>query len=83
MRSLTSSATLAINKHSNALIAAGKHVYKLGLGQSPFPVPEEVVASLREHTEEKTYLPVAGLLELREAVAGYHQRVDGVSVVAD
>ncbi|MCK5800658.1 MAG: aminotransferase class I/II-fold pyridoxal phosphate-dependent enzyme [Deltaproteobacteria bacterium] len=80
VRSLKSSATLAINERSNALIASGRHVIKLGLGQSPFPVPEEVVAALRERAEEKAYLPVAGLWELREAVAGYHRRVDGVAV---
>ena len=43
VRSLKPSATLKINEESNQLIAQGKSVIKLGLGQSPFPVPEVVV----------------------------------------
>lgn len=38
---LKPSATLVINERSNALVAAGKKVYKLGFGQSPFPVIEK------------------------------------------
>ena len=49
IRSLKPSATLLINERSNALIQAGRKVYKLGLGQSPFPVPEPVVEALRLH----------------------------------
>ena len=51
---LKPSATLAINEHSNELIKKGRKVYKLGFGQSPFPVPEEVVQTLRDHAHEKT-----------------------------
>ena len=39
---LPPSATLAINERSDALIAEGRKVFKLGLGQSPFPVPGPV-----------------------------------------
>lgn len=66
---LTASATLAINEHTNRLIAGGQDVIKFGLGQSPFPVPEPLVDALRRHAREKDYLPVAGLPALREAVA--------------
>jgi aspartate aminotransferase len=52
-------------------------VYKLGLGQSPFPVPVSVVERLQAHAHEKDYLPVKGLRELRESVAAYHQRRAG------
>lgn len=76
---LSPSATLAIQERSNALIAAGRTVFKLGLGQSPFPVPLPVVEALREHAAEKDYLPVRGLHELRAAVARYHRLRDGVS----
>ncbi|MFQ6673830.1 MAG: pyridoxal phosphate-dependent aminotransferase, partial [Fidelibacterota bacterium] len=53
-------------------------VCRLGLGQSPFPVPEPVVEALREHAHEKAYLPVEGLPGLREGVARFHQRKDQV-----
>lgn len=74
VRGLSPSATVAINERSDALRARGVQVYKLGLGQSPFPVPPTVVAALREHAARKEYLPVRGLPELREAVAGFYRR---------
>jgi aspartate aminotransferase len=72
------SATLAINERSDALRSGGKTVYKCGLGQSPFPVPTEVVNTLKLHAHEKDYLPVKGLPALREAVADFHRRKDHV-----
>ena len=66
---LKPSATLLINERSQKLIKQGKKVYKLGFGQSPFPVPEEVVLELQQHAAIKDYLPVKGLPALRQAVA--------------
>ena len=83
VRGMKQSATVAINERSNALIAQGRSVYKLGLGQSPFPVAAPVVEALREHAHEKDYLPVCGLAALREAVAAYHERTDGVERTGD
>lgn len=77
------SATLAINERSAELEGLGKKVYRLGLGQSPFPVPDVVVEELRKHAHQKDYLPVAGLLGLREAVAAYHKRRDDLNVSAE
>ena len=71
------SATLAINEHSARLQREGHSVYRMGLGQSPFPVPESVVEALRNHAHQKDYLPVRGLQALRESVASYHERVNG------
>ena len=39
IRGMKPSATVSINEHSNKLLAEGRNIYKLGLGQSPFPVP--------------------------------------------
>ena len=78
VRGMRPSATVAINEHSNALIAAGRTVYKLGLGQSPFPVPPTVVEALRQHAHRKEYMPVRGLAELRRAVAEFHRRRAGL-----
>lgn len=74
VRGLRPSATVAINERSNALIAAGRTVYKLGLGQSPFPVPTSVVEALRDHAARKEYMPVRGHAPLRAAVAEFHRR---------
>lgn len=82
IRALVPSATLAINERSLALIKAGKKVFRFGFGQSPFPVPEEVVKELKKHAREKDYLPVKGLWALREAVAKFHQRTQGLQFSA-
>ncbi len=66
------SSTLQINELSLDLEKKGQKVYKFGLGQSPFPVPESLVKELQKNADKKDYLNVSGLLELREAVASYH-----------
>lgn len=78
VRGLPQSATLAINERSKELQRQNKKVFRLGLGQSPFPVPEPVVQALRDNAHQKDYLPVKGLRELRYAVASYHQRSQGI-----
>ena len=83
VRGLAQSATLAINEKSNQLRKEGRLVYKLGLGQSPFPVPAPVVEELKVNAYQKDYLPVKGLPQLREAVAEYHCRVNGICHSAD
>ncbi|WP_323751576.1 pyridoxal phosphate-dependent aminotransferase [Marinobacter sp.] len=74
VRGIQPSATLRINEQSNQLRAEGKDIIKLGLGQSPFPVPKRVVEALKDHAHEKDYLPVKGLKGLREAISGYINR---------
>jgi aspartate aminotransferase len=83
VRGLRQSATLAINEQSAQLIGEGRQVFRLGLGQSPFPVPQPVVDELRANAHQKDYLPVRGLASLREAVAGYHRRLHGIERSAD
>ena len=68
---LKPSATLAINEESNKLKKSGKKVYKFGFGQSPFPVPESVVSTLKSNADKNTYLPIQGLEELRSAIANH------------
>ncbi len=80
---LKPSATLVINERSNALVKSGKKVYKLGFGQSPFPVPKIVVNALKKNAHQKDYLPVKGLMALREAVAKYSHQKFGVDCTAE
>jgi aspartate aminotransferase len=82
VRGLGHSATLAINDRSRMLQLQGRTVYRLGLGQSPFPVPLSVVDALKLHAHEKDYLPAEGLWSLREAVANFHRQKDGVDASA-
>ncbi|MDO9000082.1 MAG: pyridoxal phosphate-dependent aminotransferase [Bacteroidota bacterium] len=80
VQDLQESDTLAINELSKQLIAQGKKVYKFGLGQSPFPVPDNVVEALRLNAPQKDYLPVKGLPQLREVVADFYRRKNGIDV---
>jgi len=42
-----------------------KKIFKFGFGQSPFPIPNDVVNEPKEHASEKDYLQVNNLLQLR------------------
>ncbi len=77
------SATLTIHELSQALESQGKQVFKVGFGQSPFPVPAPVVEALQANASRKEYLPVKGLGALREAVASHHRDIDGISCNSD
>lgn len=83
VRGMTPSATVAINERCNELRRHNKKVFKLGLGQSPFPVPAPVVEKLRTNAFQKDYLPVKGLYELRRAVAEYYRRSQGLQFTWD
>ncbi len=78
VRGIPQSATLAINEKSEELKREGKTVYKLGLGQSPFPVPQPVVEALKVNAFQKDYLAVKGLYQLRVAIAEYYARSQGL-----
>jgi len=78
VRGLGQSATLAVNAKSKALLAEGKTVYKLGLGQSPFPVPDCVEQALKDNAHKNDYLPALGLPALRKAVAEWHSKQEGL-----
>ena len=71
IQKLKPSSTLVINEISKELIRKGKKVYQFGFGQSPFPVPEKIVTTLKDNAHKKEYLPIQGLPELREAISNY------------
>lgn len=78
VRGMLPSATLAIQQRCRDLTSEGRRVFRLGLGQSPFPVPRSVIEELQSNAHQKDYLAVAGLPELREAIAEYHRRSQGM-----
>lgn len=80
---LQESPTLRIHQRCKEIMASGRHVYKLGLGQSPFPIPDEVVSALRLYAPKKEYQHVQGVVELREAVAEFHRRKDQVDILPE
>ncbi|MCA9726186.1 MAG: aminotransferase class I/II-fold pyridoxal phosphate-dependent enzyme [Candidatus Eisenbacteria bacterium] len=83
VRGLGHSATLAINERCAEMQREGRLVYRLGLGQSPFPVPQNVVEALRLHAPAKDYVDVRGLRELRESVAEFHRTRQLVGATAE
>ena len=75
------SATLEINEKSKFLEKKGKQIYKFGLGQSPFPVPKNIVTELKKNSHQKDYLNVSGLEDLRVAVSKYHSKKNKNSII--
>jgi aspartate/methionine/tyrosine aminotransferase len=77
------SATLVINELSSKLMSEGMDIFRLGFGQSPFPVPEHIVEALQKNAHQKDYLPVKGLLALREAIASFFKKKYHLTTIAD
>ncbi|MGI9566647.1 MAG: pyridoxal phosphate-dependent aminotransferase [Nitrosopumilus sp.] len=54
--------------------------YALGFGQSPFHVPPPLVSALSENAHQGHYSAAEGILELRQAIAGFNKRHFGLNV---
>ncbi len=80
---LAPSPTLYINERVRQMWASGETVYHLGFGESRFPAHPKVVSALVEHASRQSYLPSAGIPELRQAVADFHSRQLGNEVSAE
>ncbi len=85
MSSIKPSATLAMNAKVLELKAQGVPVTSLAVGEPNFPTPEHIrEAGERAIREGFTrYTAVPGIPELREAVAGYFNRIYGVNPSPD
>jgi aspartate/methionine/tyrosine aminotransferase len=80
---IAESATLAVDAKAKALKAAGRPVIGFGAGEPDFPTPdyivEAAVAACRDPRNHR-YTPVAGLPELREAIAAKTLRDTGYAI---
>lgn len=65
------SPTLAINELVQERLSKGQSVIHLGFGEATFPIQKDVLAAHREASDVTSYLPVAGLMKLRE-VSNYY-----------
>jgi len=54
--------------------------YGLGFGQSPFPVPQVLANALGNNAEKGHYSASDGIIELREAIAGFNKRYFGLDI---
>ena len=80
------SATLAIDAKAKAMKAAGEDVVGFGAGEPDFPTPAHIVeaaaAACRDPRNHR-YGPVAGMPELRAAIAAKTARDSGLQVKAN
>lgn len=80
---ISESATLAVTARAAAMRAEGRPIIGFGAGEPDFATPEPIVAAAERACREPRfhgYTPVAGLPELREAVASKTKRDSGLSV---
>jgi aspartate/methionine/tyrosine aminotransferase len=80
---IAESATLAVDAKAKALKAAGRPVIGFGAGEPDFPTPDYIVeAAVQAARDPKNhrYSPVAGLPELRSAIAAKTRRDSGYDV---
>jgi aspartate aminotransferase len=77
------SPTLAINQQVQSMWARGKRVYHMGFGESRFPVHPRLRSALAANVHRQSYLPVAGLPALREAIASQVAAELGLSIVPE
>lgn len=73
IKQLKAPATLAINARVQALKKQGREIISLAVGEPDFNTPEHVGLAAEQAIKSgfTRYTPVAGIAELREAVAGY------------
>ncbi len=76
---LKQSSTLIINEKCKKLLKEGRKIYQFGFGQSPFPVPEKIVSTLKDNAHRKEYLPIQGLEKLRQSISIYLKKKTGVN----
>jgi aspartate/methionine/tyrosine aminotransferase len=82
-RAMASSPTLAINEAVARRRAEGKETLHLGFGEAMFPLHPALRQAATEAIASTGYAPVAGVPELRQAIASYIERTRGVSCGAD
>ncbi|HXE10074.1 MAG TPA: pyridoxal phosphate-dependent aminotransferase [Verrucomicrobiae bacterium] len=71
MDSVQESATLALNARAKQLAQEGHTIYNLTAGELATDTPEYIRTAVAEKLDRNKYTPVAGLPELREAVAAH------------
>ena len=74
------SATIAVSQKARELKAAGRDVIGLGAGEPDFDTPDNIKAAAKAAIDrgETKYTPVAGIPELRRAIADKFSRENGL-----
>lgn len=74
------SATIAVSQKARELKAQGMNIISLGAGEPDFDTPENIKQAAKEAIDrgETKYTAVAGIIELREAIASKFKRENGL-----
>ena len=80
---LKPSATLLINEKVKELRTKGQEITHFGFGQSPFPIHQSIVEELKNNATNNHYLPVNGLVELRQQVSVFLKNNQGIHRASD
>ena len=85
IKNMQPSATLAMAAKSRALAAEGIDMISLSLGEPDFDTPDFIKQAAKEALDAgyTKYTPVAGLLELREAIVEKFKRDNGLTYTTD
>ncbi len=63
--------------------AAGQNVFHLAFGESRFPVHPKIAEALCTNAQKRSYLPAAGIPDLRRAIAAHYTRLYDLDVEPD
>lgn len=79
------SATIAVAQKARDLKTAGRDVIGLGAGEPDFDTPDNIKAAAVDaiNRGETKYTAIAGIVELREAIAAKFKRENGLDYSAD
>ena len=83
---IAESATLAVDAKAKALKAAGRPVIGFGAGEPDFPTPGYILDAAEKAIRVPSnhrYTPVAGLLELREAIVAKTKRDSNFDIAVE
>ncbi|KAE8370238.1 pyridoxal phosphate-dependent transferase [Aspergillus caelatus] len=77
------SPTLEINELVSKAREQGKHVIHLGFGEATFPIQQDVLQAHQDASNETSYMPVAGIENLRASIASFNADRLGVKISPD
>ena len=79
------SLTMALNERAQTLRASGRTIYNLTAGEPDLPTPAAIIEQAFEDARNgyTRYTPVAGLMEVREALSEHLSRRWGLDVPVD
>ncbi len=78
MATMQESATLALNARAKQLAAEGRTIYNLTAGELASATPDYIQKAVATKLSLNKYTPVAGLLELRQAIAAHARQFYGL-----